>query len=144
MSKRRFGFLDVVTDQDETEALPEEPLLAPSSVPQAQAPLEMPAVRFREDTSALLVQAVPMSSAVERPGGPYLLRRFPRGEPTAPLGHKVRLDPKYLLEDYVRQLKRDGWPASESRVMEAMFELMASNTSWREELTRYLTGNSTH
>ncbi|WP_161884241.1 hypothetical protein [Deinococcus alpinitundrae] len=138
MSKRRFGFLDPVTDQDNPESSVAAAALVPSSVP--QAPLKIAVSSPKEDATTW-EPVVPISSAVERPSGPYLLRRFPRGEPTAPLGHKVRLEPKYLLEDYVRQLKRDGWPASESRVMEAMFELMADNPSWREELTRYLTGS---
>jgi hypothetical protein len=61
----------------------------------------------------------------------YLLRRFPRDEALARLGNGVRASSKHHLEDYVRELKRGGWPATEARVMEALFELLDLDPAFR-------------
>lgn len=70
----------------------------------------------------------------------YLLRRFPRDEALARMGNGVRASSKHHLEDYVRDLKRSGWPATEARVMEALFELLEADSEFRTLATRYLTG----
>lgn len=72
--------------------------------------------------------------------GPYLTRSFPRGEPAVGLGARVRVAAKYVLEDYTQSLKRAGWPATETRVMEAMFHLLEEDVEVRARVTRYLTG----
>lgn len=71
---------------------------------------------------------------------PYLLRRFAREEAVARLGNGVRAATKHRLEDYVRELKREGWPATEARVMEGMFELLDEDPDFRVRVTIYLTG----
>ena len=72
--------------------------------------------------------------------GAYLLRRFARDEALARLGNGVRASSKHHLEDYVRELKRGGWPATEARVMEALFELLDLDPAFRATATHYLTG----
>lgn len=72
----------------------------------------------------------------------YLLRRFPRDEALARLGNGVRASSKHHLEDYVRELKRGGWPATEARVMEALFELLDIDAAFRARATVYLTGQT--
>ena len=92
--------------------------------------------------------AVPPKETQAAPGGetstsePYLLRRFAREEAVARLGNGVRAATKHRLEDYVRELKRGGWPATEARVMEGMFELLDEDLAFRARVTTYLTGNS--
>lgn len=100
----------------------------PESTPQPQD-----GVIEAEATSAVIPSREPEDV-------PYLLRRFPRDEALARLGNGVRAASKYHLEDYVRALKRAGWPASEARAIEAMFELLGADQAFREKVTTYLTG----
>lgn len=73
-------------------------------------------------------------------GTPYLFQQHSRTEPQAPLGNRVRLAAKHVLEDYVRSLKRAGYPATEARVMEAMMLLLNEDEILRTKVTAYLTG----
>ena len=89
------------------------------------------------------VPAVTTAPGAEAPlslTGAYLTRSFPRGEPTVGLGARVRVAAKYVLEDYTQSLKRAGWPATEARVMEAMFHLLEEDADVRARVTAYLTG----
>lgn len=78
----------------------------------------------------------------EGPTPPYLFRQFPRTDPQAPLGNRVRLEAKHHLEDYTRDLKRAGYPATEARVLEALMLLLAEDATLRRTLTAYLTGKA--
>lgn len=71
---------------------------------------------------------------------PYLFQPVPRTEPLAPLGNRVRLPAKHALEDYVRMLKRDGYPATEARVLEALMLLLDEDAGVQARVTEYLTG----
>lgn len=73
---------------------------------------------------------------------PYLFQPVPRTEPLAPLGNRVRLPAKHALEDYVRALKRDGYPATEARVLEALMLLLNEDTTVQARVTEYLTGKT--
>ena len=94
------------------------------------------------ETAPPPVSVVAPLPTMETESGPYLLRRFPRDEAVARLGTGVRASSKYRLEDYVRELKRDGWPATEARVMEAMFELLDEDPSFRARVREHLTGRT--
>ena len=109
----RFGAFLKTAEDPVTEAVPDEVTASP--VPEHEPTVE---------------------------SGPYLLRRFPRDEALARLGNGVRSSSKHHLEDYVRELKRRGWPATEARVMEALFELLDRNPEFRKLATEYLTGQS--
>lgn len=102
-----------------------------------------PATPAAEPGSPAQVEEVMTTVAVagEAPE-PYLLRRFAREEAVARLGNGVRASTKHRLEDYVRELKRAGWPATEARVMEAMFELLDEDPDFRARVTLYLTGKT--
>ena len=93
-----------------------------------------------ETTPELEAVTSPTEAPAAVNSGAYLLRRFQRDEAVARLGNGVRAACKYRLEDYVRELKRDGWPATEARVMEAMFELLDADPEFRASVTTYLTG----
>lgn len=73
---------------------------------------------------------------------PYLFQPMPRNEPLAPLGNRVRLPAKHALEDYVRTLKRDGYPATEARVLEALMLLLGEDLALQARVTQYLTGKT--
>lgn len=72
--------------------------------------------------------------------GPYLFQQHPRNEPLAPLGNRVRLPAKHSLEDYVRELKRAGYPATEARVLEALMLMIDEDSEMKSRLHVYLTG----
>lgn len=110
----RFGFLDEVT----SEPSPSQ------AAPQATAP------------------TTPETSP-ESDDRPYLFRQHPRGEPQAPLGNRINLQAKHVLEDYVRGLKRAGYPATEARVLEGLLLLLAEDGEVQVKLSTYLTGRST-
>lgn len=111
-NKSRFDFLDEVTAEPAT---PTEP--------QAQV---------RSD----------LNTSPEQAATPYLFRQFSRTDPQAPLGNRVRLEAKHHLEDYTRDLKRAGYPATEARVLEALMLLLAEDATLRSTLTTYLTGKA--
>ena len=94
------------------------------------------------EPAASPVSPVVPAPAGEAEDGPYLLRRFPKEEAVARLGNGVRASSKYRLEDYVRELKRDGWPATEARVTEAMFELLDEDAAFRTRVRDYLIGRT--
>ena len=71
---------------------------------------------------------------------PYLFQQHPRTEAQAPLGNRVRLPAKHALEDYVRDLKRAGYPATEARVLEALMLTLRDDPDVRSKVTTYLTG----
>lgn len=73
---------------------------------------------------------------------PYLFQQHPRTEPQAPLGNRVRLVAKHHLEDYVRDLKRAGYPATEARVLEALMLLLGEDEATRRLVSVYLTGRT--
>lgn len=97
-----------------------------------------PAEKAEEPAPVVETPAAPAGES----SGPYLLRRFSRDEAVARLGNGVRAPTKHRLEDYVRELKRGGWPATEARVMEAMFELLDEDPDFRARVTTYLTGQT--
>jgi hypothetical protein len=102
-----------------------------------------PAVTAGEREAEVAVEEIPASSAgLTLTPEPYLLRRFAREEAVARLGNGVRAATKHRLEDYVRELKRGGWPATEARVMEGMFELLDEDPDFRNRVTVYLTGKA--
>lgn len=73
---------------------------------------------------------------------PYLFQQHPRTESQAPLGNRVRLVAKHHLEDYVRDLKRAGFPATEARVLEALMLLLGEDDATRKAVSLYLTGRT--
>ena len=102
-----------------------------------------PSVTAGEREVEIAVEETPTVSAeATSTSEPYLLRRFAREEAVARLGNGVRAATKHRLEDYVRELKRGGWPATEARVMEGMFELLDEDPDFRARVTAYLTGKS--
>lgn len=109
----RFGFLDEVAAEPAT---PDEKVSSDEIRPSV------------EDTNA---------SAT-----PYLFQQHPRTEPQAPLGNRVRLVAKHHLEDYVRDLKRAGYPATEARVLEALMLLLGEDDTTRRLVSAYLTGRT--
>ncbi|GHF65231.1 hypothetical protein HNQ07_004706 [Deinococcus metalli] len=109
----RFNFLDEVAGEPATDQ---------GSTPPA-APAAAPPVEPRTAES-----------------GPYLFRQHPRGEPQAPLGNRIALPAKHVLEDYVRGLKRAGYPATEARVLEGLLLLLQDDPEVRARLATYLTG----
>ncbi len=75
------------------------------------------------------IESVPQSTpATTTPGTKtaYLYQAHSRTEPLAPLGNRVRLPAKHILEDFVRDLKRAGHPATETRALEALMLLLAA------------------
>lgn len=109
----RFGFLDEVTAE-----------------PAASTE------RVRSD------QIKPSAETPSASEAPYLFQPHPRTEPQAPLGNRVRLVAKHHLEDYVRDLKRAGYPATEARVLEALMLLLGEDDTTRRAVTSYLTGRT--
>lgn len=71
----------------------------------------------------------------------YLYQAHSRTEPLAPLGNRVRLPAKHILEDFVRDLKRAGHPATETRALEALMLLLAEDAEVRARVAIYLTGS---
>lgn len=87
-------------------------------------------------------QIKPSTEAISPSETPYLFQPHPRTEPQAPLGNRVRLAAKHHLEDYVRDLKRAGYPATEARVLEALMLLLGEDDTTRRAVTLYLTGRT--
>ena len=74
----------------------------------------------------------------QTPSG-YLYRSRPLAATVVPLGNRVELSAKVALECYVREIKKAGHPATETRVMEAMM-LLLEHAPVRQLVTNYLTG----
>lgn len=107
-----------------------------------------PASRF-DFLDEVAAEPAPAKEAASTPmpaqgseGQPYLFQPVPRTEPLAPLGNRVRLPAKHALEDYVRALKRDGYPATEARVLEALMLLLGEDSAVQARVTQYLTGKT--
>ena len=106
-----------------------------------ETPVQLAAEVHHEPTAEVIREPVTEPAVPEQPAiSAYLLQRFPKAEAQARLGNGVRAATKYALEDYVKRLKRQGWPASEAHVMEGMFILVERSPEFRDVLTRFLTG----
>lgn len=133
---KRFDFLDNVV------AEPEDITGAPTAGPGQKPSPADPAPEKAESQPPAETQPsqhrMPAASPPE-PVRPYLFQTFSRSEPLAPLGNRIRLPAKHHLEDYVRVLKRAGYPATESRILEALM-LQLDDTEVRRRVTLYLVG----
>lgn len=98
---------------------------------------------FLDEVAAEEPQAssLPTPTSPGQQDRPYLYQQHPRTEPLAPLGNRVRLPAKHALEDYVRDLKRAGHPATEARVLEALMLLVQEDVEVKRKLDAYLTGS---
>jgi hypothetical protein len=99
---------------------------------------------FLDEVAAEVAQGEEASPppALASSSQPYLFQPVSRTEPLAPLGNRVRLPAKHALEDYVRTLKRDGYPATEARVLEALMLLLDEDPAVQARVTHYLTGKT--
>ena len=97
---------------------------------------------FLDEVAAEEPQAssLPTPTSPGQQDRPYLYQQHPRTEPLAPLGNRVRLPAKHALEDYVRELKRAGYPATEARVLEALMLMIDEDSEMKSRLHVYLTG----